>query len=113
MLAADGGAGAKIAACPVELHAAVGQIDHHGGEGGASGVLRAGEPDGDTDTERAAERGVSAEGVGLCAEAGYPAKGGRRQRDLAAVPESGANCGTARTGSHSAGILGGVVDDPR
>src|SRR2546426_1950836 len=44
-----------------ELHAAVGQIDSGGGEGGASRVLPAGQLDPGAGSERAAERRVRAQ----------------------------------------------------
>ena len=47
-----------------ELHAAVGEIDGGGGEGGAPGVSEAGEPDAGGESDGAAERGVCAEGGG-------------------------------------------------
>src|SRR5437762_8394569 len=46
----------------IEPHAAVGQIDGGGGEGGASRVWPAGQPDSGAGSERQAERRVRAQG---------------------------------------------------
>jgi hypothetical protein len=98
----------KIPPRAVELHTAMGEIDNHGGDGGASRVDRPGEPDDSGESERAAERGVLAEGKRVRAQARDTDAGRWGQRDLAAVSERSASSGIAGVGEHGAGLFGGV-----
>ena len=65
------GAGAEHAkeAGSAELFAAMGEIDHNGRQGGAPGTDGSGKSDAGGESERETERGVSAEGFGIRADA--------------------------------------------
>src|SRR5436190_19426725 len=79
-----------------ELHAAVGQIDGGGGEGGASRVLPSGQPDPGAVSERAAERRVRAQGGRVREPAGGSKSGATAQT------KSRTDCGAASQRSDGA-----------
>ena len=90
-----------------ELHAAVGQIDDYGGDGGPAGVQPGGEPDAGGESERAAERGVPAQGGRVRAAVGSAGEGRRRQRNVAGVGQPVTDYRAAGERGDDPGILGG------
>src|SRR5580704_7930696 len=91
-----------------ELHAAMGQDDGVGGEGGPPGVYGAEEFGGGGEPGLASERGVDAEGGGDAHAAGNSQARGRIQQNLAAAAERFEDRGIAGGGSEDTGILGAV-----
>ena len=85
------GAGDGEQAGVAELHQAMGEIDGDGGAGGVRGRDDIEEPDPGGEPERAADRGICAEGGGLRAAVGDPAEGhGRGERAVWGVAGGGA-----------------------
>src|ERR1700693_1984557 len=87
----------------------MGEIDGDGGEGDPSGSSLSGEPDVGSEPERATERGVSAQGNGVRAEAGNQAERGWGQRDFAGAAEPVADCGAAGERGDGAGVFGCIA----
>ena len=59
-----------------ELHAAMGEVDHCGGEGRSSGVYTGQEPGAGGESNGSAERGVYSESAGDSGDVGDPAAWG-------------------------------------
>src|SRR5205814_2600782 len=88
---------ARRAARHRQLHAAVGEIDGGGGQGGASRVLPAGQPDTGAVPERKAKRRVDAQGGRVREPDGNQGPGRRHKRNLDRFSEPVADCITLRT----------------
>ena len=96
-----------------QLNAAVGEIDRGGGQGGASRVLPAGQPDPGAVSERPAERRVRAQGGRVREPDGNQGPGRRHKRNLDRFTEPVADCGAAAQGNDVAGIFQSVLDADR
>ena len=71
-------------------------------------AVRSREPDAGGEPERAAERGVPAEGGGVSGGSWGSGRRGRGQRDVAGAAERVADCGAAGERSDGARIFGGA-----